>query len=484
MARWGFARLTVCRVSPPLCFTPRTGLAEPLRMCCRLQSPRTRLRPQALPRCQRRKRRKERTETALRPLIRSDSMATAEQVRLQAPSRRPRHFFSQVPHPPRARRSSRRARWRRRGRELAGAAAFAWSAVAGAARYEFQFAADVGFNAPVLGKGEDQFFTRNTRATLKKTVPSGTYYWRVRAVSTDGSGLPVVGALGSCAGAGRSRLPCRRPAHRAVVPHPANPLVLRWSAVPRLQVSRDDRRRATRSSARRSAVSKTSRPPGPSLRAARPPPSAGHVLPGRDPDGRAGSPRRPVARYTGPSPGPGRPQPRRLSDLMTETEVFDPFFSWTPVPGATCRLEEVNPTADFSPGSKVCCTRTMIGASRRRWSPRQHMPLARAGTGRVRQRRPVEPRLAVHEDVRQGAAGHRPERQEPPRTRQPVRPGLDLDEARRLPDERPGPPTWSAVPGVELRVDVFPFEGSICDWSDTGGFDNWRIKTASTAWTM
>ena len=40
--------------------------------------------------------------------------------------------------------------------------AFAWSAVAGAARYEFQFAADVGFNAPVLGKGEDQFFTRNT----------------------------------------------------------------------------------------------------------------------------------------------------------------------------------------------------------------------------------------------------------------------------------------------------------------------------------
>jgi hypothetical protein len=68
--------------------------------------------------------------------------------------------------------------------------AFAWSPVAGAARYEFQFAADAGFNAPVLGKGEDQFFTRNSRATLKKTIPNGTYYWRVRAVSADGSVSP------------------------------------------------------------------------------------------------------------------------------------------------------------------------------------------------------------------------------------------------------------------------------------------------------
>ena len=74
--------------------------------------------------------------------------------------------------------------------------AFAWSPVAGAARYEFQFAADVGFNAPVLGKGEDQFFTRNSRATLKKTIPNGTYYWRVRAVSADGSVSPWSAPVG------------------------------------------------------------------------------------------------------------------------------------------------------------------------------------------------------------------------------------------------------------------------------------------------
>ena len=64
--------------------------------------------------------------------------------------------------------------------------AFAWSPVTGADRYEFQIAADAGFNAPVLGAGSDQFQTRNTRATLKSTVPNGRYWWRVRSVSAAG----------------------------------------------------------------------------------------------------------------------------------------------------------------------------------------------------------------------------------------------------------------------------------------------------------
>src|SRR5213078_5210008 len=63
--------------------------------------------------------------------------------------------------------------------------AFAWTPVKGADKYEFQIAADPGMNSPVLGTGKDDFFTRNTRATLMKTVPNGTYYWRVRAVGPD-----------------------------------------------------------------------------------------------------------------------------------------------------------------------------------------------------------------------------------------------------------------------------------------------------------
>ncbi len=68
--------------------------------------------------------------------------------------------------------------------------AFAWNAVPGAARYEFALAADAGFNSPALGMGEGQFFTRNTRATVKKTVANGTYWWRVRAIAAGGAVSP------------------------------------------------------------------------------------------------------------------------------------------------------------------------------------------------------------------------------------------------------------------------------------------------------
>ena len=61
--------------------------------------------------------------------------------------------------------------------------AFSWSPVPGAESYEFQVAADQGFNSPVLGRGEGSFATRNTRATLKKTLPNGRYWWRVRATN-------------------------------------------------------------------------------------------------------------------------------------------------------------------------------------------------------------------------------------------------------------------------------------------------------------
>ena len=64
---------------------------------------------------------------------------------------------------------------------------FAWSPVSVADHYEFQVAADAGFNSPVLGRGSDDFTTQNARATLLKTIPNGTYYWRVRAVGANGS---------------------------------------------------------------------------------------------------------------------------------------------------------------------------------------------------------------------------------------------------------------------------------------------------------
>src|SRR3954451_9480125 len=67
---------------------------------------------------------------------------------------------------------------------------FPWSPVSAADHYEFQIAADAVFNSPVLGRGSDDFTAQNTRATLLKTIPNGTYYWRVRSIAKDGSVSP------------------------------------------------------------------------------------------------------------------------------------------------------------------------------------------------------------------------------------------------------------------------------------------------------
>ena len=44
--------------------------------------------------------------------------------------------------------------------------------------------------------------------------------------------------------------------------------------------------------------------------------------------------------------------------------------------------------------------------------------------------------------------------------------------------------TWNPVPGASsYEVDVFPYEGGLCDWSDQD-FDHWRVTTATAAWTI
>ncbi|HMI72486.1 MAG TPA: hypothetical protein VK510_20975, partial [Solirubrobacteraceae bacterium] len=65
---------------------------------------------------------------------------------------------------------------------------FTWKAMKGADQYEFQLAGDRRFGSIVLGtgRGKGSFRTRNTAATVDKTIPDGRYYWRVRAISAGG----------------------------------------------------------------------------------------------------------------------------------------------------------------------------------------------------------------------------------------------------------------------------------------------------------
>lgn len=359
---------------------------------------------------------------------------------------------------------------------------FAWSAVAGAARYEFQIAADAGFNSPVLGRGEDQFFTRNTRGTLKKTVPNGTYYWRVRAASADGSVSPW--SAPRQLRKGWSLAPAlQAPAHGAVVSHPTAPLVLRWSSV---------------SYAAKYLVTIASDPMlGSAVGAQQNIETAGTVYAPRalllppgtyywgvtpvDAQGHRGVPS-PVQSFTWTWPTATAPV---VEDLMAQPEVFDPFFSWTPVPGAAKYELEVNPTADFSPGSKVCCSSAVIANSHAPtfmlrdntyyWRVRALDAFGNAGLWNL-----GTPFTKTFDKV-------------PPVTAPSIKnvhmrdnladPGSDLDPLADGYQTRVPIVSWNPVPGASsYEVDVFPHEGGICNWSSIST-DHWRVVTATTSWT-
>ncbi|MDP9491981.1 MAG: hypothetical protein M3P42_07255 [Actinomycetota bacterium] len=368
------------------------------------------------------------------------------------------------------------------GASLQALPSFAWSAVAGAARYEFQFAADAGFNSPVFGRGEDQFFTRNTRATLKKTAPNGTYYWRVRAVSADGSVSPWTAPRQLRKG--WTLAPAlQAPAHGTVVSHPSNPLVLRWSSVPYaakylVTIASDPLLGSAVGGQQNIETSGTVYAP----RALLLPPGTYYwgVTP-LNSQGHRGVPS-PVASFMWTWPTNASAS---VEDLMGETEVFDPFFSWSPVPGAAKYELEVNPTADFSAGSKVCCTGTVIATS--------HSPTSLLRDNTYYWRMRALDAFGNAGSWNLGSPFSKTFAKVPPVTAPSVKnlrmrdnladPGSDLDGS--TPGYQTSVPVlaWSPVPGASsYEVDVFPFEGGICDWSDAN-LDHWHSMTTTSAWT-
>jgi len=108
---------------------------------------------------------------------------------------------------------------------------FAWTPVAGADKYQFQISADAGMNSPVLGEGKDNFFTKNTRATLLKTVPNGTYYWRVRATNAAGE-LSNWTEPRSFKKQWNLQPALQTPSSGEALTYPSSPVVLNWSGVP------------------------------------------------------------------------------------------------------------------------------------------------------------------------------------------------------------------------------------------------------------
>ena len=360
---------------------------------------------------------------------------------------------------------------------------FAWSAVAGAARYEFQVAADVGFNSPVLGRGEDQFFTRNTRATLKKTAPNGTYYWRVRAASADGS-VSTWSAPRQLRKGWTLAPALQAPAHGAVVSHPSNPLVLRWASVPYaakylVTIASDPLLGSAVGGQQNVETGGTVYAPRSLLL---PPGTYYWGVTPLDAQGHRGVPS-PVASFTWIWPTATAPA---VDDLMGETEVFDPMFSWAPVPGAAKYELEVNPTADFSPGSKVCCTGSIIATS--------HSPTSMLRDNTYYWRVRALDAFGNAGQWNLGSPFAKTFDKVPPVSAPSIKnvhmrdnlsdPGSDLDAGAAGYQTEVPILVWNPVPGASsYEVDVFPFEGGSCNWSSFGA-DHWRVVTATPAWTM
>jgi hypothetical protein len=244
--------------------------------------------------------------------------------------------------------------------------AFAWTPVVGADKYEFQISADAGMNSPVLGTGKDDFFTRNTRATLKQTVPNGTYWWRVRATNAAGEVSQwtqprsfrklwnLVPSLQS-------------PTSGSALSFPNNPVVLKWAGVPGaahylvsvasdptlgslvLHYSNQDDPKGPPNVAASSAAITSALAPGPYY---------WNVMP-VDAEGNRGV----ATSISSFSWQWNSVTAVHMDDLNAAPEAFDPRFSWNPVPGAARYEVEINSSVDFAPGSKVCCTGSTIATS-------------------------------------------------------------------------------------------------------------------------
>jgi hypothetical protein len=238
---------------------------------------------------------------------------------------------------------------------------FTWNSVKGADHYELQLAADSHFGSSVLGSSSNSLKTGNTAATLSKNLADGTYYWRVRSVN----------ASGRAAGwsSTRSFVKAWTTAPTLIDPNdlfeviwPTAPLRLHWSSVPgavsyRVVVGTDPTLAAPVIGGPNSPVETqgttlalpNALAPGRYYWAITPKDSDGH--PGRQSSVGSFSWNWPSTTTTA------------VNDLNSDPRVFDPQFSWAAVPGAARYEVEVNPSDDWNPTAKVCCSDATIGNS-------------------------------------------------------------------------------------------------------------------------
>ena len=355
---------------------------------------------------------------------------------------------------------------------------FSWGAVKGAASYEFQLSDDPAFKSIVHGRGKGRGAqeTRNTAATLEKTVPNGRYFWRVRAITSKGS----VGRWAKSRTLTKDwkTAPALETAQELGVAWPSQPLLLRWSPV----------KYATKylvTIATDPSLAQVVTAGGKPVEV----PGVAFALQGTLPAGRyywsvtpldAGGLRGTASRVGAFTWSWPTATATSVHDLNDAPQVFDPLLNWNLVPGAARYEVEINPDDDFSAGSRICCKDQVIGTS---LSPLRILPNNNDFSGssgyhwRVR---------AFDVDGNPGQWNVGPTFHKAYDDVAPTVPGLHLRDyngplAPSAATVTPGPViAWDPVPGAaQYHVQWTVYDGANCGWSNASA----PIKTSALAWT-
>lgn len=236
-----------------------------------------------------------------------------------------------------------------------------WGAVKSADMYEVAISADKRFGSLVTGSTVK---TRNTAATLSKSLPDGRYYWRTRAISKAGK-AGRWSTVREYDKVWQDAPDLLAPANEISVQWPGAPLTMRWSAVPR----------ATRYLVTVATDPSLAQPVFKPVETH----ATVYAVPGAlaagryywavqpiDEAGFKGRPSR-VGAFTWSWPSQTQVS---IDDVDPRDEVIEPFVRWAQVPGAAKYQVEINPTAEFAPGSKVFDELTVATSV----SPRDPLP--------------------------------------------------------------------------------------------------------------
>jgi len=355
-----------------------------------------------------------------------------------------------------------------------GIPAFDWGAVKKADRYQLQVAADARFGSTVTGRPIE---TRNTVATLEKSLADGEYFWRVRAVSGKGA-AGKWSAVRSIRKAWSDRPDLQSPLAGAAIDYPATPLVLRWSPV--LRAFKYIVSVATDPSLAQSVIG--TKPVETSGTAFALPSAlaAGKYHWAVTPVDARGFKGTPSAvgtfLWSWPSSTTGQ-----VSDVNDDARVFDPELSWNPVAGATRYEVEINFSKDYSLDSRVHHTATSIGTT---LSPKELLPnntyywrvRAYDVAGHEGTWNDGPSFKKVFDDVIPSVPGLRLRDNSGD-------PGADVGSTNGVRNVRHPLVTWDAVAGASgYELHFAPYEGTsqkFCDW--TGAVVE---RTPATSWSL